>query len=182
MKKQLKTQRGLTLIELMLTIFIAAIVMLAIGITMVDSIRSFPVMFERSTGNYQSEAGVIPDAYVAKAVFDRICRHASLQKPVGPYLSNSDITVYYYSTPLVPSIDKSAKFAFANNQIIVSYGDGNGANFGSPVTLAKNVQSASFSIEGPSIVMTFAIDNTNDPTARQKMKMTVTSTAIRHNE
>ncbi len=182
MKSQIKLRYGLTLIELMVTVLVSTIVVFGIAVAMVDSIKSFPVLFERTTGNYQSEGGVIPETYVARAIFDRICRQASLQKPVGPYFSNSDITVYYYSSPSTAQIDQSAKFVFANNQITVIYGDGLGNPNGKTETLAKNVQSANFSIEGPSIVMTFTIDNTNDPTARQKMKMTVTSTAIRHNE
>lgn len=182
MKTQIQMQQGVTLIELMVTILIASIVVSGIGVAMVDSIKSFPMIFERTTGNYDSDGGVIPDTYVAKATFDRICRQASLQKPIGPYLSNSDITVYYYSSISAPTIDKSARFAFENNQIKVYYGDGLGNPIGNSETLAKNVQSASFSIEGPSIIMTFAIDNTNDTAARQKIRMTVTSTAIRHNE
>lgn len=183
MNKQIKNSSGVTLVELMTTILIAFIVILGIGIAMVDSIKSFPLMFERTTGNYQSDGGVIPDAYVAKAVFDRICRQASLQKPVGPYFSNSEITVYYYSDPQTAgTIDSSAKFVFANNQITVIYGDGLGNPTGRTEILAENVQSASFSVEGPSIIMTFTIDNTLDASERYKMRMTVTSTAIRHNE
>jgi hypothetical protein len=182
MKKSIKQQNwfkyrsGVTLIELMVTLLIATLVIAGIGVAMVDSIKSFPLMNERTQGD------VVTDAYVARATFDRICRQASVTNPVDGYFSTSEITVYYYSNPSAPMLDSSAKFILENNTLNVYYGNGAGGNFGSAVPLASNVQSVRFEVQGSSILMALAIDNTNDTNARQKMKMTVTSAAMRHND
>jgi hypothetical protein len=191
---QSKQRFGLTLIELMITVLIATLVVAGIGAVMIDTIKAFPKMYERTTGNYQrADAGVIPDAYVARAAFDSICRKASKYYNDGIDGTNSWLTVYYYSSlsPALTAPDKCAKFIFDNTKktLTVSYGTAkppyNGTTDILPADttlLAKYVTNARFDIQGNSVIMAMTIDNSADTAAKQKMQMTVTCASEMHDE
>jgi hypothetical protein len=188
-----KRRFGVTLVELMVTILIAMLVFAGIGVFMVDSIRAFPRMYERTTGNYQrADAGVIPDSYVARATFDSVVRKASIKSPSIPYVPSSTVTLYYYNDVTSPALDRCARFRFdsTNNTLLIDYGTYVDATKtetypagSSGRILAKNVTNATFEVQGTSMIMGLTIDNAVDPAnPKQKVKMTVTSAAVRHNE
>jgi hypothetical protein len=185
----IKYSNGLTLVELMVTILIATLVFAGIGVLMVDSIKGFGKMYERTEGNYQRQditAGVIPDSYVARAAFDRICRQASA-KMGSLDTDKHGVKVFYYSNPSNLTLkvpDKCAYFRWngGTNPLTVSYGDGSGGNLGTAVNLANNVTACNFDIQGSSVVMALTIDNSGDTNAKQAIQMTVTSAAKRHND
>lgn len=186
MKTSIKIRFGFTLIELMITLLIALFVFAGIGVAMVDSIKGFGKMYERTEGNYQRQditAGVIPDSYVARATFESVCRKAYIYRDDIDITNQAWVKLYYYSSPTAVSLDSSALFNFVNNQLTVSYGDGAGNSSGNAIILAKNVTACKFDIQGSSVIMTITIDNTNvnDTAIKQRMKMTVTCAAERHN-
>jgi len=186
MKTHTKTLFGFTLVELMVTILISTIVIAAIGVVMVDSIKSFPQMNERAQGS------VVTDAYVAKAAFDRICRKASIkfsQPQIGSVASS--LEVYYYNDGNSPALDRYATFSASGNQLQVTYGQCSISfpTSGPTVTkigtvnteiLATTVDSSiqyplMFRTDGADIIMVLRLKKGNQA-------MTVTSAAVRHNK
>ncbi|MDO8336409.1 MAG: prepilin-type N-terminal cleavage/methylation domain-containing protein [Candidatus Saccharibacteria bacterium] len=184
---QWKRRFGFTMVELMVTILIAMLVFAGIGVAIVDSIKSFPKMYERTTGNYDGSggAGIIPDSYVAKAAFDRICRRASIKKflPDTADTTPSDwIEVYYYNDVNSPSLDRYARLWVDGNDLKVDHGtyvESTGStSFTSTETLAITVDTGNlpkFAVQAASVTMALSLKKGNQA-------MTVTSTAVRHNE
>jgi hypothetical protein len=180
--KHFKYRVGVTLIELMVTLLIAMLVLAGIGVAMVDSIRSFPKMYERTTGNYDGSggAGIIPDSYVARAAFDSICRKASAKKvdidPSGTYLC-----VYYYNSSTSSLPDRYAQFRRSGASLLVDHGNYDDATNNKTLvgtqTLATTVDPSNppkFAVDGAGVIMILGLKKDNQT-------MTVTSTAFRHN-
>jgi prepilin-type N-terminal cleavage/methylation domain-containing protein len=187
---------GFTLIELMITILAAAILMLGITGILAAGHKNFRTMFRRTS------QGVVPDAYVARRAFDTFVRKASIKR-YDP--SDADITpsnylyVYYYSNPqilIMEEPDCYAHFYLNGTQLMLELGTVTG-NFGaypglpslsSPTTtliLAKDVASVNFKVFMYSVKMSLILDNENIPGSTNKLetlRMTVTSTAILHND
>ena len=106
-----KTKTGFTLIELMVTILLASIVFLGIGVVLADGIRGYKRMFTRIHGD------IVNDAYVARIKFDRICRKARAGSAIVSVDGNGNslLEVNYYSVPNVSGNanqepDRYAKF------------------------------------------------------------------------
>jgi hypothetical protein len=174
MKTQIKKRYGITLVELSVTMLISTIVVAGIGIAMVDSQRGFHQMYERAQGD------VVTDAYVAKAVFDRICRKASIQRclpAIGELGSYAE--VYYYNDPNSTSPDRYTQFRVANGTLLADYGTYNmttkSKTLTSTETLATHVTAWQFAMQGSSVIMTLSLQKGNQ-------SLTVTCSAIRHNE
>jgi hypothetical protein len=171
-----KPRAGVTLVELMVTVLIATLVIAGIGVAMVDSIKAFPKMYERTEGN------VVSDTYATKAAFDRICRKASTK------LAEIDgggtfVIVYAYNDANSISLDRYAQFRANGTSLLVDHGTYNAATkakaLTSTETLATTVDTAiskrpKFAVDGSSIVMAVSLKKGNQ-------EMTVTSTAFRHN-
>jgi prepilin-type N-terminal cleavage/methylation domain-containing protein len=176
MEAHVKVRFGFTLIEMMLTILIATLVFVAIGVAMVDSIKSFPVMNERAQGS------VVTDAYVAKATFDRICRQASIAANVPLVgINGSDVEVYYYSNPGDMSLtkpDQYARFYVSGNQLLVEKG-AYPKNGSATVEVLANTADTNvlptFGVQGTSVTMVLNL-------RKSDQTMVVTSAAVRHNE
>lgn len=171
-----KKKRGVTLVELMVTVLIATLVIAGIGVAMVDSIKAFPKMYERTEGN------LVNDAYVVRAAFDRICRKASIR------LAETDsggtfVVVYAYNDANSVSLDRYAQFRASGTSLLVDHGTYNAATkakaLTSTETLATTLDTAiskrpKFAVDGSSIVMAVSLKKGNQ-------EMTVTSSAFRHN-
>lgn len=173
---------GFTLIELMMTILISLLVISGIGVAMVDTIKSFPVMNERAQGS------VVTDAYTARAGFDRFCRRASI-KYSKPQIGNSStsLEVYYYNSDTSPALDRYASFSVIGSNLYVTYG---ACSISGPATapvvnyfttptpgteiLATTVDSVLFTTNSADITMALRLKKGNQ-------SMTITSTALRHN-
>ena len=69
--KRIKT--AFTLIELMMTILVASVAVLAVSGVVADSHKGYSRMFTRVHGNVET------DAYIARIKFDKICRMAGLE-------------------------------------------------------------------------------------------------------
>jgi hypothetical protein len=169
-----KRRYGVTLIELMITLLIAMLVLAGIGVAMVDSVRAFPKMYERTEGS------VVNDAYVAKAAFDRICRRASI-KLAEIDSGGTYVVVYFYSVANAMSLDRYAQFRTSGTSLLVDYGTYNAftkaKTLTSTETLATTLDTSKppkFAVDGSGIVMALRLKKVNQ-------EMTVTSTAYRHN-
>ncbi|TKJ38199.1 MAG: hypothetical protein CEE38_05420 [Planctomycetes bacterium B3_Pla] len=185
---------GITLIEVIIAVLAAFILMIAITGILAAGHKNFKTMLKRTS------QGVVPDAYAAKRVFDKIIRKSSIKRLDPPEVYSSlstELYVYYYSDPTfifegsIP--DKYAHFYLNGTQFIVDTGAVTG-NFGasppglpslnqeSKLILASNINSVTFTEAIHSIQMVLMLDSetgSSDPLGT--LKMTVTSTAIQHN-
>jgi hypothetical protein len=167
------------MVELLVTLGLAAIVILAMGITLADNQKGWRRMYDRVYSD------VVTDAYVTRMTFDRIARQSTIRRQLidgDPYAvtGNVSLTVYYYDNPLTSlELDKYATFRMAGTDLLVDYGDLNPGTWdpqGSPttVTLARDVESVRFSTAGVAVWMALTLDN-------DKERMTITTSAYRYN-
>ena len=174
MTRHFKKQNGITLVELMVTILISTIVMAGIGVTMVDSQRAFRQMYERTEGD------VVNDAYVARGVFERICRKASIRR-CAPAIGalGSFAEVYYYNDVNSPSPDRYANFRVSNGTLLVDNGlyaqSTKSKTLTGTETLAKNVTASQFAVRGATVLMTLTLQ-------KEGHAATVSCSAVRYNE
>jgi len=198
-------RKGLTLIELLVTAVAAVVVVLGVVSVIAYSHQGYNRLFKRTT------LGVVPDAYQARLWFDTIVRRATVQRlDVGSPRNNGydELYVYYYYVdPLTPDSmlaqivpNKYARFWVSGDNLLLSRGDiqrwtielDDFPEFaGDPFTivLAKDVDVGStpgiFTPQGNAVRIVLTLDNETDAAAGvskiQTLRMTVTSTALRHN-
>lgn len=157
-----------TLIELMVTMVLAAIVLLAFGGVLADSQRGLSQMYSRVY------SPVVVDAYVARKAFDRVVRSSSTSLSAQPVITENSVKVFYYSDPnqLVP--DKFAQFYVSNGTLYLDKGVKSSGTVESTQQLAENVVDVDFSVKQACLQMMLELDN-------GKEDLIVTSSAIRHN-
>lgn len=195
-QKQYKFRTGVSLIEVIIA-FIAAIILL-LGLTgiLASGIKNYKTMYERLTSE------VIRNAYEARSIFDAIVRKSSIRRCdlSSPREDAYDqMIVYYYSDPInfnIIETDKCAWFYREGSDLILVQGDVTFSNnvpeynWGQPVAIAHNVSFVAgvpgiFSYDGHSVQMVLTLDNENPPNTPDNklktLKMTITSTSIRHN-
>ena len=167
-------RQGLTLAELMVTILITSIIVMAIGVIMVDSHRGWLDCYAKIQG------GAVNDAAMAQTAFDRIVRNASRTKYllIGP----DDLTVYYYDNWLDSDyLDRYARFYRATSKPTEFYVEhGTIAEDGitqvlSTVLLCTTVTDVEFKGTNGGIEMKLALNDGREST-------TLLTTAILHNE
>ena len=179
-RENLTKSRAFTLVELMVTIFIAAIILMGIGLVLVDSHRGWWRMFERTN------QGIVLDAYITRKTFDQVARQASIRRQLidgDPYkvLGNTSLTLYYYSAPFTSLVlDRYATFRLAGSDLLLDRGNlipGTWTPTGNPTTttLAQNVEAVTFSVEGTALQIVLTLDD-------RPQRMTVTTSAYRYND
>src|SRR4030042_6806254 len=188
---------GFTLIELLITAVAAVILLLGITGILASGIKNYKTMYERTTSE------VIRNAYEARNIFDTIVRKSSIKRcdlsspRNGAY---DQMIVYYFSDPnnfIILEPNRYARFYRNGSDLILV--QGNVITFspvpvlgnpGPPVAIAHSVCFAAgvpgiFSYDGHSVKMVLTLDNENPPNTPDNklktLKMTITSTAIRHN-
>jgi hypothetical protein len=176
---RLKRYKGVTLTELMITLILASIMVLALGTVLVDNQKGWLKMYSRTFSD------VVVHAYVTQNAFSTIVRKSSIA--VHEYELSADETkiiaveVYYYSDTATTDIDRYAKFYISGTTLSVDEGviDTTVLPWAkeTPVTsvLANDVASGYFDINGSSIQMVLNLDN-----GRENMK--VITSAVRHND
>jgi prepilin-type N-terminal cleavage/methylation domain-containing protein len=179
MANRLKRCKGVTLTELMVTLILASIMVLALGMVLVDSQKGWLAMFSRTFSD------VVVDGYVTQNTFFTMVRKSSIA--VHEYELSADETqivaveVYYYSDSGTTDIDRYAKFYLSGTTLSVDKGTIDTTVLpwvkGAPATsvLARNVASGYFDINGSSVQMVLNLDN-----GREDMK--VICSAVRHND
>lgn len=170
MKGTLK-KTGFTLVELMVTIIISAMLVLTIGIVMLDTQRGWLDTYAKVHG------GAADDAAMAKVAFDRIVRKSSLSAYQLP--ASDDLTVYYYSDwENSLTLDRSARLYRSSVNPSELYVEHTALDTGdslSSVRLASNVSDLEFLPVSGGFTMKLTLDDGREQT-------TVVSTAILHNE
>ena len=101
-------RRGLTLIELMVTVLTAWIVLFGIGVYIVDMQRGYGKMYGRVHG------GFVRDAYVARKAFDGLARKATRYYTIGALGDTVELDYWQEYTGGLP-IDCHAKL-FVDDQ------------------------------------------------------------------
>jgi len=200
-----KIRRGLTLVELMITVLAVMILVVGISGILAAGHKNYNIMFKRVNSD------VVRNAYEARRTFDRIVRQASVRR-CDLLSSGNEIYVYYFSAPNNLGLvfpDRYAKFYLVSNgsdsDLFLDNGVV-GANFNdipppdiedldltltSQIKLAGNVVAPTngiFSINGNSIQMSLILDNEekdnsgNEIQGLETLKMTVTTMGIRRND
>ncbi|MBN2181287.1 MAG: hypothetical protein JW715_05185 [Sedimentisphaerales bacterium] len=192
-----KFRRAVTLIELMIAVLAVMILVVGISGILVSGHRNYNTMFERINSE------VVRNAYEARRIFDRIVRESIIEY-VEINEEGDDLTVFYYSDPndvtLAVLPDRYAHFYTVQNgddtELVVVTGVlnlvitstqwfWNKQEVLNTLTVAHNVDLVEFTIKGVSIRMELVLDNESNPQNTNKLetlKMTVTTTAIRHNK
>lgn len=168
----MRRYKGLTLIELMVTMLLASIVLLGMSGVLADAQRGYNRMYDRIN------SPVVQDAYAAKAVFDRVVRKASAT--VDPEIIGSSVKVYYYSGSGISSPDRYAYFYVnGSNQLVLEEGvhTSTADTASGSRVIADNVVQANtaFIQKGACVQMVLHLDN-------GKEDLVITCSSIRHNK
>lgn len=162
---------GFTLVELMVTIAISAMLVLTVGVVMLDTQRGWLDTYAKVHG------GAADDAAMAKVAFDRIVRKSSRSMYLLP--TTDDLTVYYYSDwQNSPSVDCSARLYRSSvnpSEMYIEHTRLDNGDSISAVRLASNVSDLEFLPVSGGLTMKLTLDDGREQT-------TVVSTAILHNE
>jgi hypothetical protein len=111
------TKKGMTVVELLITIVMAGIVILGIGVVLVHTQHNWEDMYERVNGETAS------DAYVAKRAFESVVRSSSVSlRPPALGENGSLIEFYLYENLWSNSIDSYARFYVENGELILVCG------------------------------------------------------------
>jgi prepilin-type N-terminal cleavage/methylation domain-containing protein len=192
--KSSKARGGVTLIEMMVVIFIVAILMVGVGAVMVSSQSAWNSMYKRSY------SGPVIDGVIVTKEFDRAVRKATTQQvnvdgtenPVSGTVGTTSLQVYYYKNPAdfsVTNYDGYTKFYYVANEKKLKVDEGDltpgtwtPANVTLTRTIAENVEGCTFRVPGASVEMVLRLDAGQNTDAKDgNVKMTVTCSAVRHN-
>lgn len=168
LKKKLTTQRGFTLISLMIATALVVIPILSVGVVLVDCQRAWQTMYNRIF------SGVATDSYVARRTFDAMIRKASWEKLLLDDAGNW-IEVYYYQDANSTAIDRYVRFYEADSQLIAEYGKLNPKETLATQTICENVSNCVFKGTGRSAQMILTLDDGS-------RTVTVASSAVMHNQ
>jgi len=168
-QNQFKKQTGFTLAELMLAAVLAAIVILAVGVVIVEGHRGWQAMYSRIS------VGVVGDSYVARNAFDSVIRRASMER----ILVDKDgewIEVYYPSDPNSPTVDRYARFYCSDaGQLLIEHGQSEPRSKLTTQTICSNVADCTFKRFGRSVQMILTLDQGDK-------SIVVASSAFAHNQ
>ena len=173
MNKILTNRRGVTLMELLVTMSIATIVMLGASVIIVDAHYGWNSMYQRIHGD------VMSDAYFARMRFDTVCRKADGAN-VRLDADVPLIEVYCYSAlndsddpDLEP--DLFVQFYLNETELVQDIGDIATNTVTSSEVIAKDVAELKFSAEGDrGAQMLLTLNNGEE-------SITVTCGSVRHN-
>jgi len=166
--KEIRTRKGFTFVELMITTVIFLIVGLAIGVVIVDGQTGWNTMYDRLNSD------VVTDGYVARRKFDAVMRSASRSQSLVAS-DGSWIEVYYYASPSSTVVDRYARFYTADGDLNFEYGQLEPRATLGVETVCENVISCTFKQVGTSAQMTLKLDNGTQTN-------TVVSSAVTHNQ
>ena len=159
--------RGFTIVELIITALIIAIVGFAIGAVVVDAQSTWNNMYDKMNSD------VITDGYIARRKFDTVMRKASSQS----YLLDSVgdwIEVYYYASDSSSLVDRYARFYVSDDTLNFEYGQLSPRKTLDVETVCKNVSDCTFKQVGRSVQMILKLDD-------KTQTNTVVSSAVTHN-
>lgn len=157
---------GFTLIELMVTLMISAIILSAIGVMVADSSS----WFSDSYSKINSQPAV--ESLLARKTFERIIRQAS---SMGCWVSPNEtaVEINYYSSPAGP-IDSYAQFYTSGTDLMLEKGSLSPRTPTSMKTICKNISACTFKSTGSAVQMILVLDD-------GKNKYGSLTSAIMHN-
>ena len=173
MNKNFINRRGVSLLELMVTILLASIVMVGASVIIVDAHRGWNSMYQRINGD------ILNDSYFASTRFEAMCRKAdggTVRMETAPPL----LEVYYYSVPNVSTVydlspDMFVQFYLNGTELIQDSGDIATSTVTSSEVIARDVTELMFSVSGgKGVQMLLTLNNGEE-------SITVTCGSIRHN-
>ncbi len=166
-QKRLTIPRGFTIVELVITSVIMIIAGSAIGLVIVDSQRSWSLMYECVNSE------VVTDGYVARRKFDSIIR-----KACGESIKLDDtgswIEVGYYASDSSTAPDRFACFYEANGYLYVEHSKLDYKETLDVEAICGNVSDCKFKRAGRSVQMILKLDNGTH-------KNTIVASAVTHN-
>jgi len=153
-----ETRKGITLTELMVTIAISTIVILAVAVALSDGQKAWGNMY----GDMNSDVAV--QSLTACKRFDAVIRAASSNDctidPAGNW-----VEVDYYSSSSATNVDRYARFTWQNSQLTYEYGSLGPKTTIGIQTLCINVTACKFVKVGSSVQMVLTLnDNTRSVT------------------
>ena len=168
-----RTAKGFTITELMVTTLLSTIVVLSMSSIMADNHKGYNHL------NTVVYGDVAQDGFVARMMFDQICRKASIRQCV---VGENVLKVFFYSDPALnlSGPDRYALFHLdVNDELKVYLGqwDHDTSTTSLPQsieTLASNVSSVSFGTVGLCVQMNLEIDNGSQSAM-------VVCSSVRHN-
>jgi len=111
------SKKGLTIIELLITVVMAGIVILGIGAVLVHTQRNWENIYEQVNGETTS------DAYVAKRAFESVIRSSSVSlRPPALSENGNFIEFYLYENLWSNNIDSYARFYVENGELMLMCG------------------------------------------------------------
>ncbi len=164
--KKAKSQAGLTLLELTITIAISTIVFLSAGIFLVDVQKGWSTMFRRVHGD------IVTDAYVARKAFDGVVRKLARSYTIGADGGSVEVD-YWSNTPNNDAFfpDRYARFYWADNQLFIERGQKNPRTELQTEVLAKNVSRCVFSGAGTALKMLLLVTKIPSPCIKQVVQL-----------
>jgi len=159
---------GFTLVEMMITMSIMAIVGLAIGVVIVDGQTGWNHMYGRIN------ADIVSDGYAARSKFDSTIRSASSENS-ALIDDGTWVEVYTYATPASSAVDRYWRFYVLDGDLNAEYGQLEPRSTLITETVCENVSDCTFQQTGGAVQMTLELD---DGTQTR----TVISSAVPHNK
>jgi hypothetical protein len=152
-KIKVKSHKGVTLMELMMAIGIAAIVMFGVAIMLADNLSAWRTMYSRLHSNTAEQC------FEVRRIFDRVIRSACVGKPV--YVSNNAVTVDYLEIPSSgsPYLCR-ANFNYSGNTLTINCIRISNGQVLENMTI-PNITQCNFTTSGRSIQMLLTANNTS---------------------
>lgn len=143
---------GFTLVELMITTAIMAIVGLAIGVVIVDGQTGWNVMYDRANSDAMTQG------YAARRKLDAVIRAASQQRFVIAK-DGSWIEAYTYAGDASTEVDRYWRFYVVDGDLLAEFGQVEPRTTLSVDTVCENVSACAFKQNGKAIQMTLTLDD-----------------------
>ena len=161
-----KLKNAFTLIELMVTLMISAIIIFAIGVLISDSSSWFSDSYARINSSPAIES------LLARKTFERIIRQAA---DTGFWVSAdaTAVEINYYSSSASP-IDRYAQFYTSGTDLILEKGSLPSRTLISTETVCQNISACTFKTAGTAVQMILVLDD-------GKNKQGSLTSAILHN-
>lgn len=148
-----KFHKGLTLVELSITLVIVSIIILGLASVMADAPRGFNQLYNKVNSEVQSEADI------AKIMFESTVRKASEGSYSYDTANGNWLEVSYYSDVSSGVLDRYARFYVSGNSLILEQGDISPRLETGQTTISENVSGCEFKCSAGSAKMSLSLDD-----------------------
>ena len=168
---KIKKQKGVTIVELMMAIVVAAIVTFGVAIMLVDNLKGWNTMYNRMHSNTAEQC------YEVRRVFDRVIRSACVGRSVS--VSDDEVIVDYFDYPSSgsPYLCR-ANFKYSGNTLTINCTRVSNSQVVESMTI-PNITQCNFTLCGRSIQMRLTADNiSGNPTNPFSEKIIIATTGF----